>query len=95
MSRAKLVTLDKDWWKKDRKPHTNPVIVKAKPSVKLSDTYYSVKEVAARFRVSIDRIYDCINSGSLQAIPLGRSYRISHEAIEEFLSNSLAKKLVG
>jgi len=45
-----------------------------------------VEEVAAVLRCSKWCVYDLINAGDLKAIRLGRAIRITHRALEEFLS---------
>ena len=47
--------------------------------------YYSVTEVAERLQVHWQSILTYIKKGELEAVKLGRGYRISDEAIQEFL----------
>lgn len=90
------ITRSKDespWWQTSRKPSSAPtgqvVVKKRRP---LSDRYHSVKEVADRFGVGTHLIYGLIDAGKLQAEVIGRTYRISQEALEEYL-DSARKKL--
>jgi excisionase family DNA binding protein len=45
-----------------------------------------VEEVAAVLRCSKWCVYDMVHTGSLKAIRIGRSIRITRRALEEFLS---------
>jgi excisionase family DNA binding protein len=45
-----------------------------------------VEEVAAVLRCSKWCVYDLVNTGTLKAIRLGRSIRITRRSLEEFLS---------
>ena len=49
------------------------------------EKYYSVTEVAERLQVHWQSILTYIKNGELEAVKLGRGYRISDEAIQEFL----------
>lgn len=49
------------------------------------EKYYSVTEVAERLQVHWQSILTYIKKGELEAVKLGRGYRISDEAIQEFL----------
>jgi len=49
------------------------------------EKYYSVTEVAERLQVHWQSILTYIKNGELEAVKLGRGYRISDDAIQEFL----------
>jgi excisionase family DNA binding protein len=79
------IVLAKNWWLEERKPAKEEPRIKPKRRG-LSNRYYSVKEVAARFGVGIWGIYDAIHAGELDATPIGkRNYRISEEAVRDYL----------
>lgn len=45
----------------------------------------SVADVAARMQVSKMTVYRLVHSGELPAVRVGRSFRVSREAVEEYL----------
>jgi excisionase family DNA binding protein len=47
----------------------------------------TLSEAAAYMRVGEEDVLDVINSGELKARKIGSSYRISKQAIDEFLSS--------
>lgn len=47
----------------------------------------TVKEAAAFLRLSPDTIYRATKAGTLPHVRIGRSIRLSKEALEEFLEN--------
>lgn len=49
------------------------------------DKFYSVKEVAALLHVHWQSVHNFIRRGELEALRLGRGYRISDKAIQSFL----------
>jgi len=93
--KAEVMRLDRDWWKEDRKPTQAKAMI-VRPKVKgVPSQFFSVKEIAARLSVSIDRIYDYIRLRELDAQPIGRTWRISLEALEAFLETQRLKRRVG
>lgn len=46
--------------------------------------YYTTEEVATMFRVSVRTVRRWIKDGSLEAVDIGRQYRIYHKAVTEF-----------
>lgn len=60
--------------------------------MKIMKKYRSVTEVAELLQVHWQSILTYIKNGELEAIKLGRGYRISDEAIQEFLKNRSTKK---
>lgn len=74
--------IDRTWFEREREPVSGGVI---KKRTRLASKYSTVKEIAERFSVGVDRIYDYISSGQLEAIVIGRSYRVSEEAVEAYL----------
>ena len=59
------------------------------PTVKgpsfMSEQYYTVREVAERFKVSRQSVYDWISEGRLRAVKIGNRTRIPESALEEFV----------
>jgi excisionase family DNA binding protein len=51
-------------------------------------TLLTVKEAAAFLKLSPDTIYRATKAGTLPHVRIGRSIRLSREALEEYLSNS-------
>jgi len=50
--------------------------------------FYTPKEVAERLKLSELTVYDLIKRGEIEALKIGRIYRISKEALEKFLEKS-------
>lgn len=50
--------------------------------------FMTVAEVAARMRVSKMTVYRLVHGGQLEAIRVGRSFRVTEEAVEEYLRRS-------
>ena len=48
--------------------------------------FYTVEELAAKFKVSPHTIYEYIRSGKLLAKRFGRQYQISQQSIGKFLT---------
>ncbi|WP_375000485.1 helix-turn-helix domain-containing protein [Aeromicrobium sp. CTD01-1L150] len=51
-------------------------------------TFLTVAEVASRMRVSKMTVYRLVHSGELEAIRVGRSFRVTEEAMEAYLQKS-------
>lgn len=51
----------------------------------MDEKYYTVKEVADRFRVSRQAVYDWIQDGKLSAIRVGERVRIPESALASFV----------
>lgn len=51
-------------------------------------SFLTVAEVAARMRVSKMTVYRLVHSGHLEAVRVGRSFRVPEEAVEEYLRRS-------
>ena len=50
--------------------------------------FLTVAEVAARMRVSKMTVYRLVHGGELEAIRVGRSFRVPEKAVEEYLRRS-------
>jgi excisionase family DNA binding protein len=60
-------------------------MVSSKGSGIMSEQYYTVKEVAERFKVSRQSVYDWISEGRLRAVKVGNRTRIPQSALEAFV----------
>jgi len=50
--------------------------------------FLTVAEVAARMRVSKMTVYRLVHGGELEAVRVGRSFRVPEDAVEEYLRRS-------
>lgn len=50
--------------------------------------FLTVAEVAAQMRVSKMTVYRLVHNGELEAIRVGRSFRVPEQAVEAYLSKS-------
>ncbi len=50
--------------------------------------WLTVAEVAAAMRVSKMTVYRLVHSGDLPALRVGKSFRVSHDAVNEYLRKS-------
>ena len=50
--------------------------------------FLTVAEVAAQMRVSKMTVYRLVHSGELEAIRVGRSFRVPEHVVEAYLSKS-------
>jgi len=51
-------------------------------------TFLTVAEVAAQMRVSKMTVYRLVHNGQLEAIRVGRSFRVPEKAVEDYLKKS-------
>ncbi len=51
----------------------------------MDEKYWTVKEVAAKFRVSRQAVYDWIAEGKLRAVKISERVRIPNSAVEELV----------
>jgi excisionase family DNA binding protein len=51
-------------------------------------SFLTVAEVAAQMRVSKMTVYRLVHAGELEAVRVGRSFRVPEEAVEQYLSRS-------
>lgn len=58
------------------------------------EKYLTVTEVAERLQVHWQSVLTYIKNGELEAVKLGRGYRISEEAIEAFIKSRTTKRQV-
>lgn len=56
------------------------------------EKYLTVTEVAERLQVHWQSVLTYIKNGELEAVKLGRGYRISEQAIEEFVIKRTTKR---
>lgn len=52
---------------------------------------FSCEEIAERYGVQVITVWDWIRKGKLNAMKIGKQYRISKDDIEKFESNSRKK----
>lgn len=90
MRETQVIHMKKDWWKETREPASSVVIQKKR---KLADKYFSLGDMAKRFQCGYDLLYKAIRRKELEAEVVGRSYRVSEEAVEKFLDLCRRKKL--
>lgn len=57
-----------------------------------ASSYYTLAEVARRLRISVKTVRRYVREGRLAAVRLGREYRVSAEALIEFLKNSTTRR---
>lgn len=50
--------------------------------------FLTVAEVAAQMRVSKMTVYRLVHSGQLEAVRVGRSFRVPEHVLEEYLARS-------
>jgi excisionase family DNA binding protein len=51
-------------------------------------TFLTVAEVAAQMRVSKMTVYRLVHGGELEAIRVGRSFRVTEQAVRDYLEKS-------
>lgn len=49
--------------------------------------FYTLKEVAKMLRVSMTTIYRYVESGKLNAVKIGNSYRVTDEDLRKFIDD--------
>lgn len=55
-------------------------------------TYYTVQEVADLLKLHWQSVLTYIKNGELEALKLGKGYRISQKALDAFISERTTKK---
>ena len=58
------------------------------PLAKVTTPYLTIAEVAASLRVSRMTVYRLVRAHTLAAIRVGKSYRITEQAVEEYLGKA-------
>lgn len=51
----------------------------------MNETYLTVKEIADKFRVSRQAVYDWIESGQLKAVRVGKRVRVPESSLAGFV----------
>lgn len=51
-------------------------------------TFLTVAEVAEQMRVSKMTVYRLVHAGTLEAVRVGRSFRVPEEAVQRYLEKS-------
>jgi excisionase family DNA binding protein len=57
-----------------------------------SNSFYTVLQVAELLQVHWQTVLNYIKNGKLEAVKLGKGYRISREALDIFIKQSSSKK---
>ena len=70
------------------KPESARALKRVGDEMASGPTYMTVAEVAGQMRVSKMTVYRLVHSGELEAVRVGRSFRVPESAVEEFLSKS-------
>lgn len=86
-----VVKMQPSWFKKRREAGESVTIQKRR---KLAEKYYSLNEIAKKFSVGYDLLYKAIRRGELDAEVIGRSYRVSEESVQNYLTLCREKKSV-
>ncbi|MFT4189694.1 MAG: helix-turn-helix domain-containing protein [Aeromicrobium sp.] len=50
--------------------------------------FLTIAEVAAQMRVSKMTVYRLVHSGDLEAVRVGRSFRVTQQAVDAFINRS-------
>ena len=58
----------------------------------VNEKFYTVQEVADLLQIHWQSVLNYIKNGKLKALKLGKGYRISQEALDEFISNHTTKE---
>lgn len=56
-----------------------------------SNSFYTVEQIAELLQVHWQTVLNYIKSGKLEAVKLGRGYRISKEALDKFVKQNTSK----
>jgi len=89
---ARIIKLDKNWYKQERAPiAANTAVVTKKKAIPAK--FYTVREVAERLNIGVDAVYDYTYRGWLKFQRVGRSKRISEEALLDFLYEQNLRKI--
>lgn len=57
-----------------------------------SNSFYTVEQVAELLQVHWQTVLNYIKGGKLEAVKLGRGYRISSDALDNFIKQNSSKK---
>lgn len=61
-------------------------------TIMVNEKFYTVQEVADLLQIHWQSVLNYIKNGKLKALKLGKGYRISQEALDEFISNHTTKE---
>ncbi len=61
-------------------------------NIMVDKTYYTVQEVADLLKLHWQSVLTYIKNGELEALKLGKGYRISQKALDRFVSKRTTKK---
>lgn len=54
----------------------------------VSNTFLTVAEIALQMRVSKMTVYRLIHAGELRSVRIGRSFRVHHKAVADYLAST-------
>ena len=60
--------------------------------IDMNKKFYTVAEVAEILKVHWQSIHNYIKRGELEAVRLGRGYRISEQALNDFIKSKTTRK---
>ena len=86
-----VIKMKTEWWKTPREPGKAQAHPRGR---KLAVRYFSLTEWSARLKCGYDLLYKAIRRGELESEVVGRSYRVSEEAMERYLDLCRKKKSV-
>jgi len=69
-------------------PQRGEGVVEAGDDMASGPTFLTVAEVAAQMRVSKMTVYRLVHAGDLEAVRVGRSFRVPESAVADYLSKS-------
>lgn len=92
MRNSKILNLDSDWWKTERKPAESIELVAKRRSRLPNEKLYPLKHYVDQLQVGKDLLYDACKTGDLQYEIVGRQYRIAPSWIEQWLELCRKKK---
>lgn len=53
--------------------------------MQLTDEYYTIQEVADKLKVAYLTVYRWVQTGDLEAVKVGKQYRIKNECLKKFI----------
>jgi excisionase family DNA binding protein len=59
----------------------------------MSETFYTVSEVAEHLKVSVPAVYKWIDQGKIEVVRMGRSVRISQTALDRFIAERTERSI--
>jgi excisionase family DNA binding protein len=92
VKKENVVEISRDWWKEEREPtESNHLIVKKKRKLPTARVF-TIQELARKYQSSADVFYKAIRAGELEALPVGRIWRVPEEALLDYFERQSRKK---